>query len=123
MHDVASKSYRLLQLPAAAALAIALIVGAGVGHAQSPQPASAMHTVAAELSVAELERTFWVCDWSATAGRLEGADFARCAIVADELKARRFGGDFHRMIEWWQQNKAGIHAGLQGERLAATQRR
>lgn len=62
------------------------------------------------LSDAELETAFWDCDALATREVLSPSDGAQCAILSDELKQRRFDGDFARLLAWWRDNKAREHA-------------
>ena len=64
----------------------------------------------ASLSDAALERAFWDCDVLATHQALPLSLGAHCAMLGDELKARRFGGDFADMLAWWQEHKAAEHA-------------
>lgn len=66
--------------------------------------------MAARLSVATLERAFWDCDALATQVVLPPSLGADCATLADELKRRRFGGDFERMLAWWREHKPLEHA-------------
>jgi hypothetical protein len=65
-------------------------------------------------SLAAVEEAFWLCDYrAATSGN---ADVVACAAVYEALKQRKFGGDFGKLLRWWQENKAARH----GE-LAATE--
>ncbi|MFT3819045.1 MAG: hypothetical protein QM750_15625 [Rubrivivax sp.] len=99
---------------------LALAAGTGDVHAQAARPAAA---ALARMTVTELERAFWICDWTTTTSVLDADAFTACAATADELKARKFDGDFDRMIDWWRENKAAAHARLQTRRPAAGPRR
>jgi hypothetical protein len=61
---------------------------------------------------AELEKAFWVCDYTATTRGVYAAPIELCSAVTDQLKREKFGGDFGQMLEWWQQNKPAEHANL-----------
>ncbi|MGE3923442.1 MAG: hypothetical protein AB7G13_10965 [Lautropia sp.] len=106
-----------------AAVLTVLSLGAGMPAVAQPPRAPAAPATLASLTVAELERMFWVCDRMATVSVLDVDRFTSCAATADELKARRFDGDFDKMIDWWRENKAAAHAGLQAGRDTAERRR
>ena len=58
---------------------------------------------------------FWFCDFAAT--RL-GVDFqmaAACGIATEQLQRSKFGGNFERLMVWWQANKADQHRRLERE--------
>lgn len=61
---------------------------------------------------AELEKAFWVCDYTVTTRGVYATSIELCSAVTDELKREKFGGDFGQMLEWWQQNKPAEHANL-----------
>ena len=57
-----------------------------------------------------LEQRFWDCDARATLELLSLEDGVQCTTWLDELKERRFGGDFGEFLVWWQEHKAEQHA-------------
>ena len=79
--------------------------------AQEPQRMSAAPTsqlTSARLNM--LENAFWVCDYLATT---QGAtDTSTCAAVYEELKDRKFAGDFDALVSWWRQNKVAQHQSI-----------
>ena len=75
----------------------------------APPPATAR---LASVPITDLEETFWACDHAATVGMIDAAERAICAAVTDELRVGKFGGDFDRMLHWWQANKAVEHRKL-----------
>lgn len=81
------------------------LAAVGLGHAN---PVS-------RLSDDALEARFWACDVASTHTVLSAAEGAQCVRWQDELKQRRFGGDFERLLAWWRAHKAEQHA----RRLAA----
>lgn len=114
MNSTSSTSRRrtVSRVAALAALSIAL---AGNGWAQDDSPHSAARMQLASVSVVDLERSFWVCDYVATARGVTEDLIVQCVAVYDELKDRKFGGDFDRLWSWWQQHKAARHAALGAE--------
>lgn len=62
------------------------------------------------LSDDALEARFWACDVASTHTELSAAEGAQCVRWQDELKQRRFGGDFNRLLDWWRAHKAEQHA-------------
>lgn len=114
MHTTSSTSCRrsVCRLAVSAALAIAL---AGSGWAQSASPHSAARLQLAGVSVVDLEHSFWVCDYVATTRGVTEDLIVQCVAIYDELKDRKFGGDFDRLWAWWQQHKAARHATLGAE--------
>jgi hypothetical protein len=69
-----------------------------------------VHVGAAKL--AELEDTFWRCDYRATTGGVASTDIATCIATYDALKEQKFGGDFYQLLFWWRQNKVVQHGRL-----------
>lgn len=57
----------------------------------------------------EVERAFWICDYMASTRRLPAATGAACMAIYDQLKARKFGGDYDALQAWWQTNKTAAH--------------
>jgi hypothetical protein len=61
------------------------------------------------LSAPVLERAFWTCDHIATTRGPDATPVDFCAGVYDELKKRKFGGDFAALLGWWKVNKIIEH--------------
>jgi hypothetical protein len=92
-----------------AAVLLAMACTAGFALAQDvvpPLPASGIE----EASLAELEDAFWVCDYIATTRGVTAAPRAACRSVTEEVKKRKFGGDFERFVAWWRDNKVEQYA-------------
>lgn len=65
----------------------------------------------AALTDEELKSAYLQCDRLATAAFLDTGDAASCSIIHEELKQRLFGGDFQRLLDWWQaQRTAAVEA-------------
>ncbi|HUG22015.1 hypothetical protein [Piscinibacter sp.] len=77
------------------------------------QAAPGAQTVAAtELPLAELEKSYWVCDHATTTAVLDGGTAAICSSLYEALKQRKFGGDFEALLAWWRQHKEAEHLAL-----------
>jgi hypothetical protein len=63
-----------------------------------------------DLDDATIENAFWHCDARATQVVLDPGEGVLCERLGDALKQRRFGGDFTRLLAWWQERKALEHA-------------
>jgi hypothetical protein len=88
-----------------AAFAIGLALGwTSIGDAIDRPPEVDRHADTRQR-VVELEKTFWECEHAASARMLDAVMAAHCDAVTDELKKRKFGGDFERLLQWWQQNR------------------
>ena len=64
------------------------------------------------LPVEQLKQTYLACERQTQARLIPFGDAAECSIVADELLARGFGGDFNRLLAWWrtQRESAGCRS-------------
>jgi len=58
---------------------------------------------------AVLESVFWECDYTATIRMLEPDVAAVCSRINEELKVRKFEGDFEQMLIWWTARKVAEH--------------
>jgi hypothetical protein len=65
------------------------------------------HAVA--LRLADLERAFWICDYTATTHGVHATPADLCEAAYVEFKERKFGGDFQLLLAWWHANKAAEH--------------
>lgn len=99
--------------------ALAMLAGTGSVHAQSERSSGPAPTALAHLDAAALERMFWVCDWATTRTALSRDMFTVCSVAWEELKTRKFDGDYDTMIAWWRENKEVAHASLQARRRTA----
>ena len=64
-------------------------------------------------TLADLETTFWACDYAATViGLLDVGTALLCGKAFKEIKLRKFNGDFHALLSWWQRNKSREHQAL-----------
>jgi hypothetical protein len=80
-------------------LAYTLTLAAVVSTASTAQP-DRSHLAA--LTVDELKLIYLECDRRARQTLLDFAAAAHCSMTAEELKQRGFGGDFGRLLGWWQ---------------------
>jgi hypothetical protein len=64
------------------------------------------------LRMADLEKAFWICDYTATTSGVQATPVAACSAITDALKNEKFGGDFFELHTWWQRNKTREHEAL-----------
>jgi hypothetical protein len=96
---------RAVTIAAASALLIAGVSSCFGAYAQE-RPTSHGESIRARATSSELEKAFWKCDYAVTTTGVGLGEGAWCAEISDELKNRKFAGDFRAMLVWWQQNKA-----------------
>jgi hypothetical protein len=98
---------KTLQPTARAAAAALCLIGAVQAGAQVD---SNLALSPLQSDDAAVERAFWDCDVQATQMSMPLSMGAQCAALTDELKRRRFGGDFAQLLAWWHANKDAEHA-------------
>jgi hypothetical protein len=94
---------------------IALFAAVAVTAHAAPE-----RTEPAALSAEELMLAYLECDRRATAAFLDAGDAANCSLFYEELKQRVFGGDYDRLLAWWQRQRV---AGMNTESRTARPRR
>lgn len=104
---------RFLTLPAMVAGALFATTAAGEPLIDkhdfiNPQKASD------ERATIELEKFFWMCDYSASTGTLDAHEIGVCAAVTEQLRLAKFDGDFDKWLAWWRLNKETQHQALVG---------
>lgn len=91
------------------------VIFAALALGATPLTASATQTASQPASLAPveedvaLERVFWECDYTATIRMFDPNEAATCSWLSEELKARKFQGDFEQMLAWWSANKSAEH--------------
>jgi hypothetical protein len=76
-------------------------------------PAAPAAMTAGGLSGSELEQAFWMCDYIGTTQSVDGATAVACVTITDELKVKRFDGDFDALLAWWRSNKPAAHRAME----------
>lgn len=82
-------------------IALAALLAIAALAAQAQPPASPLRA----LPLEQLKKTYLECDRQTRSRLLPSGDAADCSIVADELLARGFGGDFDRLLAWWRSSR------------------
>jgi hypothetical protein len=62
------------------------------------------------LPMDKLEALHWDCDYMASKQQMDAGDAGICSVVYERIKAEKFGGDFNKMLAWWNQNKSKQYA-------------
>lgn len=71
---------------------------AGPPAVATPMEADALHAATG----AQLRWAYLECDRISSTARVDQAFMVACQQVGDALKAREFGGDFERQLQWWR---------------------
>ena len=101
-----------LRMVVAASLAAACAMALAQSPGDAPDLAAAPARDFGEVDLAQLERVFWVCDHAAATDGVDGPTGMACANATEELKQRRFDGNFSAMLRWWEGNKAAMYQAL-----------
>lgn len=48
---------------------------------------------------------FWNCEVEYLRGQRAPQDMLICIEIADDIKQRKFSGDFAAYLEWWRENR------------------
>lgn len=100
---------------AAACIGALAVVAAYLAGGWSQQSAAALQEAApqaAVLTIADLEKAFWICDYTATEKGVNATPVDICSKVTEDLKNEKFNGDFEDLTDWWRQNKLAVHQSL-----------
>jgi len=73
-------------------LPMALVVLSAAAQAASPD----------EMTIEQLQRVWLQCDRLASTSFVQPGSAAACSRIHEQLLRRGFGGDFTRMLTWWQ---------------------
>jgi hypothetical protein len=108
-----SGSWKRLMRVTACVVGVSTFAAHGLALAQQTMLApDSARAFAAAMGPADLEKAFWVCDYTATVAGVQATPVALCAAVWDEIKQPKFGGSFEDLLAWWQSNKAAEHEAL-----------
>ena len=69
-----------------------------ISYAQTSKPLK-------DLPLSEIEKAFWVCDYASSNSFLDQGVAATCSYTFEELKSRKFKGDWPAFLAWWKANK------------------
>ena len=90
----------------------AALLAASTRTPANEPPAASAPAAEGEMPLAQLERTFWICDYLATTQGVHGRHIITCRNATDELKRVKFGGSYRDLLQWWRENKAEEHRKL-----------
>ena len=76
-------------------------------------PTAEVEIEVAASDLADLEKSFWICDYAATTYGVDMVDGDACGTVYEGLKRVKFGGDFDALVDWWSEHKATEHEALE----------
>jgi hypothetical protein len=104
--------HRSISIAATIAASLLLATMASRPHAQPLDSRQA----AVEPEVQALKAAYLRCDQAATERLLGVGDAASCSVIHEKLLKVGFGGDFERMLAWWQAERTTT---ARSERIAA----
>ena len=102
MNDRTATTIRF-QLRALTALLVLAASTTGIAVAQQ--------TASKGTAAADLERTFWACDYAATKGEIT-IDMVSCGENYEAFKKARFGGNADKLFAYWRERKGAEHLAL-----------
>jgi hypothetical protein len=79
--------------------------------------AASAEEIAAAMRPEDLEKAFWLCDYTATTHGIDATPVAICGAGWEEFKQSRFGGSFDELLGWWQVHKVAEHTALAARSL------
>lgn len=97
----------------AATIAASLLLATLASNPRA-QPLNGTHA-AVDREVRSLKAAYLRCDRAATERLLGAGNAAYCSVIYEELLKVGFGGDFKRLLAWWQAERV---ADARGERIA-----
>jgi len=89
----------------------------GADAREGPVPQSA-RSAPPTPAPGSLERAFWACDYAGSTRWVGPEEGVACVAIYEELKRKKFAGDFESLLAWWLRNKATEHR-AQAARAAA----
>jgi hypothetical protein len=98
-----------------AATTAASLLLATIASSLHAQPLDSRHA-AVDREVHALKAAYLRCDQAATERLLGIDDAASCSVIYEKLLKVGFGGDFKRLLAWWQTERV---TNARGERIAA----
>jgi hypothetical protein len=117
---ISNQSRPALAAPLPAALLISAVLGCHNALAWAEERTQSTRSPSNGREVAAtLEAAFWACDYAATTRGVFGSEGATCGEIYENVKRRKFGGDFQALLVWWQRNKAAEHQLLAAARVRA----
>ena len=100
-------------LPIAATIAASLVLATLASNPRA-QPPDSSHA-AVDREVHSLKAAYLRCEQAATERLLGSQEAASCSAIYEKLLKVGFGGDFKRLLAWWQAERV---AEARGERSA-----
>lgn len=70
---------------------------------------SALASELKDVPMAALESEFWQCDYASTRTLIGPSEAGLCSTIFEELKLRKFSGQFAEFMTWWTANKTREH--------------
>jgi hypothetical protein len=65
-------------------------------------------TAFATVSADQLKSAYLECERTAATGLVDTGSAASCSAIYEALKERVFGGEFQRLLAWWNAQQAAL---------------
>lgn len=83
-------------------LIIRCLAASTLAGASALAGAQADRSSVSSMPVPQMQRIYLECDRAASIALLDMATASYCSVIAEELLERGFGGDFNRLLGWWE---------------------
>lgn len=68
------------------------------------------------LSVPQLEQVYWICDYTSSLRMLSPNETEYCTSILDQLKIRKFDGNWEEYVKWRNDNKLVEYAKIESKK-------
>jgi hypothetical protein len=93
----------LMNAPLRSATLVCLVLPCKMAYGQLSSPAENFSVE--RLTHVQLMDVSLACDSAATKTRLSPIGAMQCSIVSERLQQHVFGGDFDRLLAWWEAHR------------------
>ncbi len=90
-------------------MAMAAVPQTAPSMSAAPKNVTEVPASIAKLSLPELEKAYWACEGGAKTGLLDMGSAADCSVVYEQVKERKFKGNFNTFMAWWKVEKDKKH--------------
>jgi hypothetical protein len=114
---LSARTSTALRIVVALSLAAACIMVFAQPHGASLDAGEASAVDPAKRDLDQLERLFWICDHAASTEGVTGVEGIACGEATEQVRVRKFGGNFEAMLVWWRENKGAMQQALGGPKM------
>jgi hypothetical protein len=111
---LSARTSTALRIVVALSLAAACIMVFAQTHGASLDAGEASAVDPATRDLDQIERLFWICDHTASTEGVTGVEGIACGEATEQVRLRKFGGNFEAMLVWWREKKGSMQQALGG---------